>query len=232
MARTVGSNGPRTWRAIRRAGLSLIFEHGYEAVSLRQLAAKAGIQAGSLYNHIKTKQELLFDLIKVHMEELLAALEAELAGKENPRDALEAFITFHVDYHIARKQEVFISYSEMRSLEPKNNKIIVGLRRRYESRLIRILDEGKLQGQFTVADTRFAAYGILSMLTGVCTWFDPQGRLTAKDVLSLYRDMLLNGLIAHIEEDVGPAGAKPGAAESSVSKDDSRAHRKPRAANA
>ena len=49
--------------AIRKAGLRLIFEHGYAAMSLRQLAAEVGIQSGSLYNHISTKQELLFDLI-------------------------------------------------------------------------------------------------------------------------------------------------------------------------
>ncbi|HKU04506.1 MAG TPA: TetR/AcrR family transcriptional regulator, partial [Bradyrhizobium sp.] len=40
MARTVGSYGPKTMEAIRKAGLRLIFEHGYEAMSLRQLAAE------------------------------------------------------------------------------------------------------------------------------------------------------------------------------------------------
>ena len=40
-------------------------------MSLRRLASEVGIQAGSLYNHITTKQELLFDLIKTHMDELL-----------------------------------------------------------------------------------------------------------------------------------------------------------------
>ena len=64
MARTIGSYGPKTLEAIRKAGLRLIFEHGYEAMSLRQLAAEVGIQAGSLYNHIATKQELLFVLIR------------------------------------------------------------------------------------------------------------------------------------------------------------------------
>ena len=37
MARTIGSYGPKTMEAIRKAGLRLIFEHGYEAMSLRQL---------------------------------------------------------------------------------------------------------------------------------------------------------------------------------------------------
>jgi len=195
MARTVGSHGPRTMEAIRKAGLGLIYKHGYEAMSLRQLAAAVGIQAGSLYNHISTKQDLLFDLIKVHMDELLERLDKTLDGIDPPLERLKAFITFHVDYHISRKREVFISYSELRSLEPKNYDTIVALRRDYERRLISILDEGVARGDFVVADTTVAAFGILSMLTGVCTWFKPAGRLKKNEVVEIYAQMVCRGLV-------------------------------------
>ena len=128
MARTIGSYGPKTMEAIRKAGLRLIFEHGYEAMSLRQLAAEVGIQAGSLYNHISTKQELLFDLVRDHINELLRQLDRALAGKLRPSDKLRAFTAFHVTYHMTRKREVFIANSELRSLEPKNYEAIVALR--------------------------------------------------------------------------------------------------------
>src|SRR5438067_12719729 len=117
MARTIGSYGPKTMEAIRKAGLRLIFEHGYEAMSLRQLAAEVGIQAGSLYNHISTKQELLFDLIQDHINELLRQLDRALQGKTGSAERLRAFVVFHVTYHMTRKREVFIANSELRSLE-------------------------------------------------------------------------------------------------------------------
>jgi AcrR family transcriptional regulator len=195
MARTVGSSGPRTMEAIRKAGLRLIYKHGYEAMSLRRLASEVGIQVGSLYNHIATKQDLLFDLIKVHMDELLARLDQALDGIDPPDERLQAFIAFHVGYHIARKREVFISYSELRSLEPKNYDTIVALRRQYERRLIAILDEGVGRGDFAVADTNVAAFGILAMLTGVCTWFKPSGRLDKDQVIAIYADMVRKGLV-------------------------------------
>ena len=47
MARTVGSNGPKTMEAIRKAGLRLIYSQGYEAMSLRRLASEVGIQAAA-----------------------------------------------------------------------------------------------------------------------------------------------------------------------------------------
>lgn len=81
MARTIGSHGPTTLEAIRKAGVRLIFEHGYEAMSLRQLAAEVGIQAGSLYNHISTKQDLLFDLVQDHINDLLRELDLALEAR-------------------------------------------------------------------------------------------------------------------------------------------------------
>src|SRR5438477_7422819 len=156
MARTIGSYGPKTMEANRKAGLRLIFEHGYEAMSLRQLAAEVGIQAGSLYNHISTKQELLFDLIQDHINELLRELDRAMEGKQEPDDKLRAFVAFHVTYHMTRKREVFIANSELRSLEPKNYETIVALRGAYEQRLATILTEGAEQGTFEVGDIQVA----------------------------------------------------------------------------
>jgi AcrR family transcriptional regulator len=195
MVRTVGSHGPKTLEAIRKAGLKLIHEHGYEAMTLRQLAAEVGIQVGSLYNHITTKQDLLFDLIKAHMDDLLAELDVRIKDVADPVERLKVFISFHVSYHILRKREVFIGYSELRSLEPNHYEEIVGLRRRYERRLTEILDQGQERGLFQVGDSAVAAYGILAMLTGVCTWFRPNGRLTREQVADIYCDMVLRGLV-------------------------------------
>ena len=197
MARTIGSHGPKTMEAIRKAGLKLIYEHGFEAMSLRQLAAEVGIQVGSLYNHISTKQDLLFELIRVHMDELFSQFDtamAEVDGK-GPEERLRAFVAFHVTYHIVRKREVFIGASELRSLEPNHYEEIVALRRLYERQLIAILDQGEAAGLFHCGDSRVAAYGILAMLTGVCTWFRPHGRLTKEQVISIYSQQVLGGLM-------------------------------------
>jgi AcrR family transcriptional regulator len=201
MARTIGSYGPKTMEAIRKAGLRLIFEHGYEAMSLRQLAAEVGIQAGSLYNHISTKQELLFDLIQDHINELLLQLDRALAGKEEPLDKLRAFVTFHVTYHMTRKREVFIANSELRSLEPKNYEAIVALRGAYEQRLAGILADGVAEGVFEVADIQVATFAIIALLTGLCTWYRPGGRLTREAIVDAHEKLVLSGVM--------PAPASP-----------------------
>ena len=195
MARTIGSYGPKTMEAIRKAGLRLIFEHGYEAMSLRQLAAEVGIQAGSLYNHISTKQELLFDLIQDHINELLRQLDRALEGKRDPDEKLRAFVAFHVTYHMTRKREVFIANSELRSLEPKNYEAIVALRGAYEQRLAAILADGVEQGAFEVGDIQVATFGILALLTGLCTWYRPGGRLTREAIVEAHEKLVLSGVM-------------------------------------
>ena len=194
MARTIGSYGPKTLEAIRKAGLRLIFEHGYAAMSLRDLAAEVGIQVGSLYNHISTKQELLFDLVQDHVNELLRQLDLALEGKKGPEEKLRAFVAFHVTYHMSRKREVFIANSELRSLEPKNYDAIVALRGAYEARLARILNEGVAEGVFEVVDIKVATFAILALLTGICNWYRPGGRLTKEAIVAAHEKLVLSGV--------------------------------------
>jgi AcrR family transcriptional regulator len=194
MARTIGSYGPKTLEAIRKAGLRLIFEHGYEAMSLRQLAAEVGIQPGSLYNHISTKQDLLFDLVQEHMKELLRQLDLALEGKDQPVDRLRAFVAFHVTYHMTRKREVFIANSELRSLEPKHYETVVALRNAYEQRLSDILAEGAADDVFEVVDVQVATFAIIALLTGLCTWYRPGGRLTREAIIAAHEKLVLSGV--------------------------------------
>ena len=195
MSRTAGSSGKKTLAAIREAGLDLIHERGFEAVSLRQLAARVGLQPGSLYNHIETKQDLLFDLIHNHMVTLLQSVDAELDGIEDPLARLKAFIAFHLTYHIERKREVFIGSSELRSLEPKNRKKIVALRRAYEERLCDILERGTEKRLFKIDDIPVSAYAILAMLTGICTWYDAKGRVDRKTLIDIHTRLVLQGVL-------------------------------------
>jgi AcrR family transcriptional regulator len=196
MGRNAGSSGPRTATAIRRVGLRLIYRRGFEAMTLRELAAEVGIKAASLYNHIRTKQDLLFDLIRDHMESLLAQTDAALAkAPAGAMERLRAFIAHHVMYHLEKKQEVFVANFELRALEPHHYATIVTMRRAYEEKLIALLDVGVAAGEFGIRDTRITAYAILAMLTGACTWYKPEGRLTKAEVVELHTDIVLHGCV-------------------------------------
>ena len=196
MSRTKGSSGPKTQQAIRREALRLIYAHGYEGMSLRDLAKEVGILQGSLYNHIETKQALLFSLMEDHMKALLKGLDDELKGVDDPVAQLTAFITFHVEYHMDRRAEVYTNNSELRSLEPENLKRIRAHRRAYEKRVIEILDKGVKDGSFKVGNTKVAAFAMIAMLTGVCNWYKPGGAMSRDELVRTHTDMALKRVMA------------------------------------
>lgn len=193
MARTIGSNGARTAEAIRQAGVKLIYKHGYEAMSLRQLAAEVGLQSGSLYKYFENKQNLLFDIVRDHMEDLLGKAEADLAGITDPLARLKTFSAFHLRYHMTRMAHVFIANMEIRSLEDEHRAVVVALRRRYEGLLEEILRQGAEDGVFQVSEPKVATYAIISMLTGICMWYRPGGRLSQDELVEIYTGLVVDG---------------------------------------
>ena len=189
MARTQGSHSDITGPRVRAAALSLFAQHGYAAVSMRQIAAKVGVQAGALYNYTPDKQSLLFDLMKRHMEDLLSA-RATQTTQATPLMALELFTRFHIRFHSERPDAVFIAYMELRNLSDENFLEIERLRRVYETQLEDILRVGIAQGLFAVTEPKIAAMAVIAMLTGVNTWFRAEGRLSLPEVEEVYWEMV------------------------------------------
>ncbi|WP_334193625.1 TetR/AcrR family transcriptional regulator [Pararhodobacter sp.] len=190
MARKPGSRSEITGPRLREAALRLFAREGYAAVSMRQIAAEVGVQAGALYLYTADKQSLLADLMADHLEALLAAWAAE-APRGDARARLDHFARFHIRFHAARADAVFIAYMELRNLTPENFARIEALRRRYETELEQILRDGQAEGCFAVPDTKLAAMALIAMLTGVNTWFREGGRLSLPRVEDIYVDMVL-----------------------------------------
>jgi AcrR family transcriptional regulator len=189
MARKTGSHSEITGPRIRAAALGLFARHGFAAVPMRRIAAEVGVQAGALYLYTPDKETLLFDLLKAHMDELIAAWDAEPAGP-GPRPRLEAFVRFHIRFNLDRPDAVFLSYMELRNLTPERFAAIEALRRGYEDRLEAILRAGLGEGLFAAPDTKIATLAIIAMLTGVTTWYREGGRLSRAEVGDIYWDMV------------------------------------------
>ncbi|WP_299023984.1 TetR/AcrR family transcriptional regulator [uncultured Sulfitobacter sp.] len=188
MARTAGSHSDITGPRVRDAALRLFARGGYAAVSMRAIAAEVGVQAGALYNYTPDKQTLLFDLMEGHMTELLAAARDDPAL--DARERLHRFVAFHIRFHHARPDAVFIAYMELRNLTPENFARIEALRGAYEDGLEQILRDGVAAEAFRVEDTKIATLAIIAMLTGVNTWFRTGGRLSLEEVTAQYWEMV------------------------------------------
>ncbi|MEO0918848.1 MAG: TetR/AcrR family transcriptional regulator [Pseudomonadota bacterium] len=183
-----------TKEELRAHARRLFAKHGYEGVSMRDIAGSVGIRQSAIYNHFPSKQHLLVDLMLNHMKRLLEAMRGAVPAHGPPAERLTEFVRFHVTYHIDQPDDVFLAYMELRSLDADGRAAIVPLRDTYENTLRAILDEGTTSGVFTVPESNVVARGLLAMLTGVTVWFRDSGPLDRETVAAAYVDTALQAV--------------------------------------
>ncbi len=187
-SRTV--KGARTFTAIQDAAVELIYEHGFEKMTSQMLARKAGIEKATLYHHIVSKEDLLFQILKRGTSEGVA--RSLLAEREDrPDRQLRLFIQLSIRTGLKRRKETVIATSELRSLAPQHRRILRALQRSHSDILRGIIERGMADGTFKVADSRIATAAIQQMLTGISTWYQPEGRLTEEELIRIYTDLVL-----------------------------------------
>lgn len=175
----------------------LFARHGYEGVSMRDIAGAIGVRQSAIYNHFGSKQELLTELMVSHMERVLQAMRCAVDPIPDAAEKLGAFARFHVMYHIDHPDDVFLAYMELRSLDETGRERIYPLRHAYETALRQILEDGKAKEVFRIGDPAVAARAILAMLTGVTVWFREDGTLDRGTVADTYVQAALQSVGLH-----------------------------------
>src|SRR5207248_8865877 len=95
---------------VRAAALRLFKEKGYHATSMRDIAEVVGINKGSLYSYIRSKEDLLIPFFERAMGLLLAEIEAISADSSlGPTERLKRAIRAHV-LNVADNLDVLTVY--------------------------------------------------------------------------------------------------------------------------
>ena len=180
--------------AIRGAAAELFFKQGYEATTLRQVSAKVGIQVGSLYNHINSKEELLTGIMTEIMDDLLEAIREVVDRQEPAVIALRAAIDCHIRFHAHRARDVFIGNSELRSLSAPQLSLVMKKRDEYEAVIRDLVARVAQEENVDVLNIRLQTYAILALGAHVSSWFKPGGPMSLDAIVAIYGDMIFRQL--------------------------------------
>ncbi len=210
-------DGARTRAEIRAAAVALFFQHGYESTSQRMLADRVGIKAGSLYNHIGSKDELLADIMTSIMDRLISSSREALenAGPDPVRQ-LSALIDNHLRFHAKNAKETFIGNSELRSLSPDQRQLILGRRREYEFLLRGAIETAAQFARLPLLDSRLQTYAILAQGMHLASWFRESRELPLERIVEVYTELTFRQL--GLSTAAGAAG--PSAGQTSPAHDD------------
>jgi AcrR family transcriptional regulator len=168
-------------RELTREAAKLFAQKGYHGTSIGDIAEALGVQKGSLYAHISSKEDLLYETMREGADAFHAALDAipeELPAVEKIRLALRAHLRV-----VAEQLDVATVFvQEWRYLEGERREEIVAERRRYEERIRELFREGRELSELRAdLDESAAALLLLSAANWAYTWLQP-GRDT--DVLA------------------------------------------------
>ncbi|MBM3644809.1 MAG: TetR/AcrR family transcriptional regulator [Alphaproteobacteria bacterium] len=187
--------------AIRAAAFSQFAERGFPGVTVRDIMQACGLTQGALYNHFKSKDELLHDIVtstQVELERLCRAAVAE-AGAD-PRARLAAFIRTFVTRHCRLRVEALVANREVSWLDGERAADVRRSRRAIRDILVKILEEGTASGAFDPPridgkrELRAIAMGLLDQCTHISMWYGPGGRLDEEQMARLYGEMALRAV--------------------------------------
>jgi len=179
---------------IRDVALDMFAREGFANVSLRHIGERVGVHAGSLYNHLESKQSLLFELLHDHLEELLDTVSHRLRKTNDILARLKIFVATHIEFQVNQRPYALLTNLELRNLEPKHSEEIRRLLEGYRNCLGQILEAGKQAGLLQVEHPDIAVRGVLGMLSSVAFWFHEGGQQSREQLIEQFSHMVLSAL--------------------------------------
>ena len=121
---------------------ALFREKGFKAASMRDLAEAVGVEAASLYNHIKSKTELLHELCFGVANRFMHKMDEVETEKISAIEKVEELIRFHIDEMVHHYEEVYVSDREWKHLADPYLSNFQNQRRMYRKRFAAIIEAG------------------------------------------------------------------------------------------
>ena len=178
-------------RELTREAAKLFAQKGYHGTSIGDIAQALGVQKASLYAHIASKEDLLYETMREGADAFHAALDAipdDATAPEKIRLALRGHLRV-----VAEQLDVATVFvQEWRYLEGERRDEIVAERRRYEERIRDLFREGREHSELRAdLDEGIAALLLLSAANWAYTWLQP-GRDT-DEIADRFYALLVDG---------------------------------------
>lgn len=177
------------------AAAQIFSQKGYHGTSMQDIALAVDLQKGSLYHHIPSKQEILFEILgkglDILTEQVTAAIRDPVPADEKLRRAMNAYLGTLTEY----QDVAAVLILEHRSLEPEYQKRHIPQRDRFEKIWRDLILEGKKAGIFTCEHPSLSARAVLGVLNWTVTWFRNDGPMSSEYIANQFSELFLIGLI-------------------------------------
>lgn len=185
-----------TKQNIRATAEKLFRERGYAAIGMRELAKEVGIEAPSIYNHYKGKDDILREICFDIADQFFKAFTEAEKVDEKPSKKIKAVIKAHINVIAENIEASEVFFQEWMFLEEPHLSKFKKLRHEYEQMFKEVIEKGVKRGDFKKANSKLVVFTIFSALNATYDLYKSTERLTQEEIAEEISNLLLKGLKA------------------------------------
>ena len=183
-----------------KAAAKVFRTKGYHATRIQDIADALGMQKGSLYYYISTKEDLLQGLVEEILEQSVELMDNIHNTQHKPREKIRLCVESHLQLYHNNIDAFGVFLNEDLHLINKNsNNDVFSLLKDYENGWLQIFNEGVKSGEFSdKKNYKVIVKGIFGMLNWSYRWYHAKTGYSIKQVSEIFSDLILNGTNAEL----------------------------------
>lgn len=182
------------WRRIVEGASKVIAAKGFSKATIREIAAAADMPVATMYQYLERKEDILYNVYKFFMTDIVASLKRWQASEVPPRERLEGAIRTMIDVFDKNHRFIKLMFQETRALTPEARRQVYELDAQYIAIFRELLSEAMRNGQFRIRNVELAANFVYFLCTIWPLRYWSIGKYGEEAVTNEILDFVLNGL--------------------------------------
>lgn len=194
---TIQEKYARRYVQILEAAAEEFSDKGYHVATTKGIAERAGIQQGSIYYYIKSKEAALEQICVVAIQGYVAFSEEIKRSRREPTQKVRELIFNHLVTIEDRPAFFRVFMTHRHDLGDESRHDIGRQIRLYERNVEAIIRQGKNKGIFRGdIDCVYASLALLGMCNSVAVWWGKRSSATISQIVQQYGDIFVQGMVS------------------------------------
>jgi TetR/AcrR family transcriptional regulator, cholesterol catabolism regulator len=182
---------------ILEVAAQLFMEQGFAATSVREIGQRASVGQSSLYHHVRSKGQLLYQLHQSLSRDLFDRVNAVVEANPSPTEQIRGLVRVVLSVVESHQAEVTVFLREGHALPEGFRQEIQRDRDRVDAIVDRMISDGIAAGELREdLDVRLTRLGVLGMCNWSYQWFRPGGEQSSGQIADFFADLVINGVLA------------------------------------
>lgn len=179
--------------AVLQAAVESFNRKGYSSTSLDDVAVALNVTKPTIYHYVSSKDEVLFECVRLGLESLKKALKSAEDVEANGRERLRALM---FDYAKVMTEEfgICVARTADHELSEDSRSRFRALKREVNDAVRTVVEQGMADGSIPKGDARMVTFTLTGALNWIGHWYDPQGEMTPDSVARGAVEVLMQGI--------------------------------------